>query len=430
MITKFWKPYKSRVYKNCIGGLSLPDGLSYWRNKLFYTIILYLPLLAMIVLIPSIIMTYFMNLVGLAIAYFVFAATILFIALKRSMNITLRKYFFLGLLYIVAIALITFMGHHGAGLTYLFGVTVFALLILPVQAGRITVYINVIICALHGFFIYSGWVEYPLRDSFQVISWFLIAGNSILLSTMAVIFMPMIFSGLQRTIREQTELEKSLRVHQKELEDSLNEKETLLAEIHHRVKNNLAVISGMLQMQSFKEPNKEMQKKLMDSTLRIKSMANIHEQLYQSHSFSNIPLDEGTKTLVQTILDTLDHHSKIEASFYLDPAELNINQAIPFSLIVNEVISNSIKHAFNEQETGEIHVKLSNEGSLVSLQISDTGSGFQKGSSESTSLGMELIDALVKQLEGTYQYGSREDHSGSLFSMEFNISDQSGSSSS
>ncbi len=414
--------------------MTLPDGLDFWRNKLFYTVILYLPLFAMILLIPSIIMTYFMNLAGLAVAYFVFAATILFIALNRSMNITLRKYFFLGLLYIVAISLISFMGHHGAGLTYLFGVTVFALLILPAKAGRITVYINVILCVLHGWFIYTGWVDYPLRDSFQVISWFLIAGNSILLSIVAVIFMPMLFSGLQRTIREQKDLEKSLRIHQKELEESLSEKETLLAEIHHRVKNNLAVISGMLQMQSFKETDEAMQKKLIDSTLRIKSMANIHEQLYQSHSFSNISFDKGIETLVQTILDTLDHASKIETSFDLDPIELNINQAIPCSLIVNEVITNSIKHAFKEEESGEIHVQLSNKDSLVSLNITDDGNGFADktpvGSSKSTSLGMELIDALVIQLEGTYDYGSKKDHSGSVFSMEFKISDQAGSSSS
>ncbi|HBQ61871.1 MAG TPA: hypothetical protein DD671_20280 [Balneolaceae bacterium] len=246
--------------------------------------------------------------------------------------------------------------------------------------------------------------------------------------------MPMLFSGLQRTIREQKDLEKSLRIHQKELEESLSEKETLLAEIHHRVKNNLAVISGMLQMQSFKETDEAMQKKLIDSTLRIKSMANIHEQLYQSHSFSNISFDKGIETLIQTILDTLDHASKIETSFDLDPIELNINQAIPCSLIVNEVITNSIKHAFKEQESGEIHVQLSNKDSLVSLNITDDGNGFADktpvGSSKSTSLGRELIDALVIQLEGTYDYGSKKDHSGSVFSMEFKISDQAGSSSS
>lgn len=421
-MAKFWKFYKSRVYKNCVGGLGLPDGLDFWRNKLFYTIILYLPLLAMILLIPSIIMTYFMNLMGLAVAYFIFAATIMFIALYRKMNITIRKYFFLSLLYIVALSLIFFMGEHGAGITYLFGVTVFALLILPVKAGKITVFINFGMCCLHAFFIYKGWVDYPLRDSFQVISWFLISGNSILLSTVAVIFMPMLFSGLQQTIIDQMDLEKSLRVHQKELEGSLNEKEILLAEIHHRVKNNLAVISGMLQMQSFKEPNEEIQKKLMDSTLRIKSMANIHEQLYQSHSFSNLSFDEGLKNLVQTILDTMDSGSKINTTFELDPIELNINKAIPCSLIVNEVITNSIKHAFNGQNKGHIYVKLTKEDHEVNLQIKDNGVGFSESEVEYTSLGMELISTLSLQLEADHSYQSIKDGEGSVFEIRFDVS--------
>lgn len=418
-MVKFWKFYKSRVYKNCIGGLSMPDGLDFWRNKLFYTIILYLPLLAMILLIPSIIMTYFMGLGGLAVAYFTFAATILFIALYKGLNITFRKYFFLFLLYIVAISLIFFMGEHGAGITYLFGVTVFALLILPVNAGKITVAINFSICVLHAFFIHKGWVDYPLRDSFQVISWFLISGNSILLSSMAVIFMPMLFSGLQKTIIEQSHLEKTLRIHQKELEGSLNEKETLLAEIHHRVKNNLAVISGMLQIQSFKEPDEEIQKKLMDSTLRIKSMANIHEQLYQSHSFSNLSFDQGLQTLVHTILDTMDHNLGIKTSFDLEPIELNIKQAIPCSLIVNEVITNSLKHAFSNQSDPKIAISLSNNAGTIFMQIKDNGGGFKEKQTERTSLGMELISTLALQLDADYKYESRKDDSGTVFELRF-----------
>ena len=420
-MTKFWKLYRARVYKNCIGGVTLAEGLDFWRNKLFYTIILYLPLLAMFLLIPSMIMTYFMNLMGLAVAYFIFAATIMFVALYQRLNIKVRKYFFLALLYIVAASLIFFMGHHGAGITYLFGVTVFALLILPEKAGKITVVINFTICAMHAFLISQGLVEYPLRDSFQVISWFLISGNSILLSIMAVIFMPMIFGGLQQTITEQKELENSLRLHQKELESSLKEKEILLAEIHHRVKNNLAVISGMLQMQSFKEPDEKIQKKLIDSTLRIKSMANIHEQLYKSHSFSNLSFDEGLQNLVQTILDTMDEQSKISPEYDLEPIELNINQAIPCSLIVNEVITNSIKHAFVNRESGKIFLKLARIDDTIHLLIRDNGRGFQQKETENASLGMELISSLAQQLDATYRYESNAEEDGAFFEIQFAI---------
>lgn len=373
-----------------------------------------------------------MNLVGLAVAYFIFAVTIIFIALFKSIKIKLRKYSFLGLLYIVATSLIFFMGQHGAGITYLFGVTVFALMILPVKAGKITVFINLAICLLHAFFIHLGLVDYPLRDSFEVISWILISGNSILLSIMAVIFMPMLLGGLQNTITEQIDLEQELRIHQNELEGSLSEKETLLAEIHHRVKNNLAVISGMLQMQSFKDPDEVVQKKLLDSTLRIKSMANIHEQLYQSHSFSNLSFDEGLKTLVATILETMDEDDAIKTNFDVQPIELNINQAVPCSLIVNEVITNCIKHAFDDQEGGLISIKLWQKQDLLSLQIKDNGSGLLENSTDiqesSSSLGMELINALAIQLDADYIYQSREDAPGSCFEISFEISDSPGSS--
>ncbi|MDR9418049.1 sensor histidine kinase [Gracilimonas sp.] len=413
-------------------GLTLADGLDYWRNNLFYTIILYLLPLALILLIPSMIMTYFMELTGLAIAYFVFSATIIFVALFQNIGITVRKYFFLGLLYIVATSLIFFMGQHGAGITYLFGVTVFALLILPPKAGKITIGVNVGICVLHAFFIYNNMVEYPLRDSFQVISWILISGNSILLSIMAVIFMPMLFSGLQNTIIEQHGLERELRVHQKELENSLTEKETLLAEIHHRVKNNLAVISGLLQLQAFKETDKEFQKKLLDSTLRIKSMAGIHEQLYKAHSFSNISFDEGLINLTQTIIETLGNGDRIHTEFDLDPVELNINQAVPCSLIVNEVVTNSLKHAFENREKGEIAITLKYSSDNVLLRLLDDGSGFDDSTPAEgkTSLGMELIDTLAQQLGADYKYGSRGNGTGTMFELKFTLSNSPGSSSS
>lgn len=284
-MANFWDTYKCRVKDNIIGGTTKTDGIEFWRNTLFATILIYLLPFGLITLIPSAVVVYFLGIKGLSISYALFGVAITVITLSSGININIRKFLFLTLLYSVSFILIFYMGHHGAGLTYLFGVTVFSLLILPTYAGVLTIFINILICSLQAFFIHAGMAEYPLRDSYQVASWLSISANSILLSTVAVIFMPMLFRGLQETIESQNRLKQNLVTHQNELENSLNEKETLLAEIHHRVKNNLAVISGMLQIQSFKETDEEFQKKLMDSTMRIKSMANIHEQLYQSQSF-------------------------------------------------------------------------------------------------------------------------------------------------
>jgi two-component sensor histidine kinase len=265
--------------------------------------------------------------------------------------------------------------------------------------------------------------DYPLRENFQVASWLSISASSILLSTVAVIFMPMLFRGLQDTIETQDRLKENLLAHKNEIENSLSEKETLLAEIHHRVKNNLAVISGMLQLQSFKETDNEFQKKLMDSTLRIKSMANIHEQLYQSQSFSKMDFETGLKNLVQTIIETMSDGKSVQTEFDTQPVNLNINQAVPCSLIVNEVVTNSLKHAFTNNNEGCISVYLKQNESDLELRITDNGPGFKNGSQshKSSSLGLELIHTLAHQLGADYEYRSRENENGAYFGIEFNV---------
>lgn len=428
-MAKFWEQYKLRVRRNCMGEYTRPDGLDYLRNKLFATIIIYLFPLGIIVLIPSAIIVYALKIPVLSLAYVFFGIAITVISLYSNLKVSHRKYLFLLLIYTVATILIFFMDIYGAGLTYLFGATVFALLILPTKAGVLTIFVNVGICLFQAYLIHAGLAEYILRDSYEVASWLSISANSILLSIVAVVFMPMLFSGLQETIDSQTKLKKNLLVHRDELESSLSEKETLLAEIHHRVKNNLAVISGMLQLQSYKETDEQLQKKLLDSTLRIKSMANIHEQLYQSNSFSNMDFNDGLKNLVQTIMDTLDNTNNIETVFNLDPIKLNINQAVPCCLIVNEVLTNSIKHAFNQTDKGLITVTLKKSDKQLHLQIEDDGVGLpdNEDKKETSSLGMELISTLAYQLEAEYSYTSGESGKGALFEIRFNISDSPGS---
>ena len=162
-------------------------------------------------------------------------------------------------------------------------------------------------------------------------------------------------------------------------------------------------------------------------------MANIHEQLYQSHSFSNLSFDEGLKNLVTTILENMDYEVKIKTRLDLEPIELNINQAVPCSLIVNEVITNSIKHAFNDYSNGFIAIELHNRDNELTLKIMDNGVGFpdsKVGASQNGSLGMELIQTLTLQLEGEYSYRSRDNAPGAFFQLNFRVSDSPGSSSS
>ncbi|MEX0928912.1 MAG: PAS domain S-box protein [Balneolales bacterium] len=218
------------------------------------------------------------------------------------------------------------------------------------------------------------------------------------------------------------------KLQQEQVLHSLNEKEMLLAEVHHRVKNNLAVISGLMQLQAYEEDNKEVTNRLHDSAVRIKTMANIHEQLYQSGSFSKIAFADNIRRLVLDILKTFDIPVHINIDFQCEPLHLSINQAIPCSLIVNEIFTNILKHAFPGKKKGDITIQLSHNGenNQVRLAVRDNGIGLPDGFSvyDSSSLGLNLIEDLSQQLKGDVKYTTSGE--GTLFELRFIRADPKG----
>ena len=201
--------------------------------------------------------------------------------------------------------------------------------------------------------------------------------------------------------------------------ESLKEKETLLAEIHHRVKNNLAVVSSMMQLQAYKAENKDLSARLLDSVGRIKAMATIHEHLYRSESFTDLDFSDNIEKLISSIVDATPSETDVQLSFECQSIDLNVVQAVPCSLIVNEVVTNILKHAFKNREKGNIVTSLLREGNKVTLSIRDDGIGlpddFQKG--KSNTLGLQIIKVLTDQLEGRHWYESLD--AGSCFILEF-----------
>lgn len=215
-----------------------------------------------------------------------------------------------------------------------------------------------------------------------------------------------------------------LKLKEQELSESVKEKEILLTEIHHRVKNNLAIISGMLQLQALEEEEK-VRDKLMNGVRRIKSIALIHEQLYRSESFSSLNFSVNLKELAYRIVDTFKSAKEIQLSCKLDPVQLNINQAIPASLIANEVLTNILKHAFKNAEKGKITLRLRQIYETISLEIKDNGTGLSDGCKEKgETLGRIIIDELAKQLDALYEYKSQEE--GTVFTLRFNKVDLKG----
>lgn len=215
-----------------------------------------------------------------------------------------------------------------------------------------------------------------------------------------------------------------------QLQESLKEKETLLSEIHHRVKNNLAVVSSLMQLQAFQEEDESLKQKLNDSVSRVKTMGSIHELLYQSDSFSRLNIDENIKKLVGDIAHTYQPALELEINFDLQKIDLNINLAIPASLIVNEVVTNVFKHAFDKKDQGRLWVTMAQTNDTVSLQITDNGKGLPadfKLTDSTSSMGLQLIDTLTQQLEGEYKYES--DDGKTHFKLTFKKRDTSGAGS-
>jgi len=223
------------------------------------------------------------------------------------------------------------------------------------------------------------------------------------------------FIAIQEDITGLKKMEKSLR-------ESLYEKEIMLAEIHHRVKNNLAMISAMMIIQADKTDDPGLSNKLLDSTNRIKAIANIHEHLYESTNLSLIHFTDNIINLIEKISDTLQTETDISIVKQCkdcNEIEMDINQAIYCSLIVNEVVTNIIKHAFNGLDNGKIEISAKEEQNTVILEITDNGHKIPENfqDSNANSLGMDLIHIFSRQLDGSFKYIPKE--KGTTFTLTF-----------
>ncbi len=189
---------------------------------------------------------------------------------------------------------------------------------------------------------------------------------------------------------------------EKELKNSLAEKEVLLREIHHRVKNNMQIISSLLNLQIQFEDLDETVGVLKESQGRVKSMAIIHEKLYQSSSLDNINFREYIEKLILDIFYSYGIlNSSIESVLDINAIYLNIDTAIPLGLIINELVTNSVKYAFPKL-SGKISIKLKSNHDQMELTIADNGIGIPEGVDleNSKTLGLQLVNSLVNQLEG------------------------------
>ncbi|MBW4473401.1 MAG: PAS domain S-box protein [Stenomitos rutilans HA7619-LM2] len=197
----------------------------------------------------------------------------------------------------------------------------------------------------------------------------------------------------------------ALRQAEEQLQASLNEKNVLLKEIHHRVKNNLQIVYSLLRLQHRRVKDQQAADILLESQNRIKSIALIHEKLYRSDDLAKIDLSQYIPNLAISLFGSYNTSANaISLKTNVEPVSLDIDTAIPCGLIINELVSNSLKYAFPAEKTGEIVINLSVKGDRqLALTISDNGIGMPETTeySKPDSLGLKLVHDLVQQLEGT-----------------------------
>ena len=188
---------------------------------------------------------------------------------------------------------------------------------------------------------------------------------------------------------------------------SLQEKEVLLKEIHHRVKNNMQVINSLLNLQMAALQNKEACDAIRESQGRIYSMALVHEMLYQNENLSTINLEEYLLNLTNALIGSYSiSTAKIRVNFDLEPIVVGINKAPTLGLILNELITNSLKYAFPANETGTINIKAGSFGQRIEIVLSDDGIGFPEGFEwrSSETLGLKIVRMLTEdQLMGSLE---------------------------
>jgi two-component sensor histidine kinase len=208
---------------------------------------------------------------------------------------------------------------------------------------------------------------------------------------------------------------------------SLKEKEVLLKEIHHRVKNNLQIISSILSLQANFIKDKKSAEMVRDIQGRIKSMSVIHDLLYQSKNFNNINFAEYLEIVIVNITHSFSPIERTKKELNAPALDLKIENlyldlevAIPCGLIVNELITNSIKYAFSTQKKPVIHLSLKKEKNLITLIVQDNGKGLppKLDIRNSKSLGLQLVTSLVEQLDGKLKVESK---TGAKFTITFSI---------
>ncbi len=203
----------------------------------------------------------------------------------------------------------------------------------------------------------------------------------------------------------------------KALELALEEQTILLQEVNHRVKNNLSIVSSLMNLQSEKSHDDYHKQLFMECRNRLDSIASVHELIYKAKTYSHINFKEYLNEIIQHISSSYQSFSHIKIVKGITDVHIDISSAIPLALIVNELITNAYKHAFKNKKDGIIEVSLLENNKQVFLTIKDNGDGFDKTIIPKNSIGMDILSGLIEQIEGKCNLTS--DEKGTVYKISF-----------
>jgi ligand-binding sensor domain-containing protein/two-component sensor histidine kinase len=267
------------------------------------------------------------------------------------------------------------------------------------------------------------WNQQPASYDFTIISPWFKRWWVILIITLIIFYIIFKISSFKekQQLKISRELEVKVKERTKLIESQRDEKEILLKEIHHRVKNNMQVIISLLSIQSGYTKDEAALALFDEAKNRIRSMALIHEKMYQTGDLAHIDFQDYIMALTNDLIDTYSINCDIFLDIKIDKVKFGIDTLIPLGLLLNEIISNALKYAFSDTNKGIVVINLTIDDNKDSytLIVGDNGSGMEKGilEKEEGSLGMELIKIFVNQLEGKIE---RIDKKGTFFEINFN----------
>lgn len=201
------------------------------------------------------------------------------------------------------------------------------------------------------------------------------------------------------------------------LEVSLTEQSILMQEVHHRVKNNLSIVASLMNLQADKSNDEYHKQLFMECKNRLESIVTVHELIYKAKSYTQLNFKDYLDQIIKHISSSYSSIKNVRIEKEIKDVNIDISTAVSLALIVNELIANAYKHAFNMIKEGVVEISLFENNKQVFLTIKDNGSGFDKTVVSKNSIGMDILNGLVEQISGTYQLTSNE--KGTLYKISF-----------